>query len=223
MAARGLRVEREIDFTTARRPVSERARLASQSVTSVPEILTFRQDDLPEGLRRQVLALHRQAWPSIGERRSGPMHDPALRPVSMTLVAAGRVLAALDILSKEIEHGGARYAASGLSTVVTDEAVRGRGHGRRLVVAAREAIAASGADVGIFTCDRPLAPFYESAGWTVLPGTVLVGGTAEEPFPSDQWDKVTLARFFSARAQDASAQFAGARIALYPGPIDKLW
>ena len=69
-----------------------------------------------------------------------------------------------------------------------------------LVVAAREAIAASGADVGIFTCDRPLAPFYESAGWTVLPGTVLVGGTAEEPFPSDQWDKVTLARFFSARA-----------------------
>ena len=115
----------------------------------------------------------------------------------MTLVADGRVLAALDILSKEIEHAGERYAASGLSTVVTDEAVRGRGHGRQLVSAAREAIAASGADLGIFTCDRPLGPFYESAGWAVIPGAVLVGGTPEEPFPSDQWDKVTLAAFFS--------------------------
>jgi GNAT superfamily N-acetyltransferase len=192
-------------------------------VTSGPEILTYAQDDLPVELRDQVLALHRQAWPAIGEREPRPMHDPALRPVSMTLVADGRVLAALDILSKEIEHAGERYAASGLSTVVTDEAQRGRGYGRRLVVAAREAIAASGADLGIFTCDRPLGPFYESAGWAILPGAVLVGGTPEEPFPSDQWDKVTLARFFSARAQRAAGQFAGARIALYPGSIDKLW
>lgn len=192
-------------------------------MTSSPEILVYPQDDLPEPLRDQVLALHRQAWPSIGEREPGPIHDPALRPVSMTLVADGRVLAALDILSKEIEHAGGRYAASGLSTVVTDEALRGRGYGQRLVVAAREAIEASGADLGIFTCDRPLGPFYESAGWTVLPGTVLVGGTPEEPFPSDQWDKVTLARFFSARARRAAGTFAGARIALYPGSIDKLW
>ena len=198
--------------------------LASRAMTSAPEILTYAQDDLPGELRDQVLALHRQAWPSIGEREPGPIHDAALRPVSMTLVADGRVLAALDILSKEIEHAGERYAASGLSTVVTDEGERGRGYGRRLVVAARETIAASGADLGIFTCDRALASFYESAGWSILAGTVLVGGaTPEEPFPSDQWDKVTLARFFSARAKRAAGQFAGARIALYPGAMDKLW
>ena len=89
--------------------------------------------------------------------------------------------------------------------------------------AAREAIAASGADLGIFTCDRPLGPFYESAGWAVIPGAVLVGGTPEEPFPSDQWDKVTLAAFFSAKARRGAASFAGARIGLYAGRIDKLW
>jgi GNAT superfamily N-acetyltransferase len=188
------------------------------------EVLSYAQDDLPAALRDQVLALHRQAWPPGGlERGGGPAHDPALRPRSLTLVAGGRVLAALDILSKEIEHAGERFAASGLSTVVTDEALRGRGHGRRLVAAAHETIAASGADLGIFTCDRPLGPFYESAGWTILPGTVLVGGTPEAPFPSDQWDKVTLASFFGARARAAAAHFAGARIALYPGSIDKLW
>ena len=127
------------------------------------------------------------------------------------------MLAALDILSKELEHAGERYAASGLSTVVTDEALRGRGHGGRLVAAAHARIAASGADLGIFTCDRPLGPFYESAGWTLLPGTVLVGGTPEAPFPSDQWDKVTLASFFSPRVRQAAERFVGARIGLYPG------
>ncbi len=187
-------------------------------------ILVHAQDDLPAALLDQIRALDQQAWPGdAGAPVRAPRHDPALRPVSMTLVADGRVLAALDILTKEIEHAGERYAASGLSTVVTDESVRGRGHGRQLVSAAREAIAASGADLGIFTCDRPLGPFYESAGWAVLPGAVLVGGTPDDPFPSDQWDKVTLAAFFSAKAQRGAGSFAGARIGLYPGTIDKLW
>ena len=92
---------------------------------------------MPRALREQVLALHDQAW----RRSDGAGHDPALRPLSLLLVEGGRVLSALDILSKEIEHAGERYAASGLSTVVTDEALRGRGHGRALVSAAREQIA----------------------------------------------------------------------------------
>ncbi len=129
-----------------------------------------------------MLALHRQAWPT--SRTAG--HDPALHPLSLLLVADGRVLSALDILSKEIEHAGERYAARGLSTVVTDEALRGRGHGRRSWSAARERIAAGGADLGLFTCDRSLGPFYESAGWSIVPGAVLVGGTPDDPFPSDQ-------------------------------------
>ena len=193
---------------------------------SAPEIFTWPQDDVPYDLRGQVRALHDQAWPPDPDappRRSSAGHDPALRPLEVLLVEDGRVLAALDILSKELEHAGERYAASGLSTVVTDEALRGRGHGHRLVSAARELIAASGADLGIFTCDRPLGPFYEAAGWTILPGAVLIGGTPGDPFPSDQWDKVTLASFFSAHAQRHADDFAGARIGLYPGIIDRLW
>ena len=190
------------------------------------EILTWPQDDVPGDLRTQVNALHDQAWPrdpGAPERRSAAGHDPALAPLSMLLVADGRVLAALDILSKELEHAGERYAASGLSTVVTDEALRGRGYGGRLVRAAYETVAASGADLGIFTCDRPLGPFYGSAGWAILPGTVLVGGTPRDPFPSDQWDKVTLAAFFSERARRNAGDFSDARIGLYPGTIDRLW
>jgi aminoglycoside 2'-N-acetyltransferase I len=141
-------------------------------------IESFPEAEVPPGLRLQVLALQRQAWPREGPLRLCATHDPALQPVSLLLVEDGRVLAALDVLSKRIAHRGQEYAASGLSTVVTDAALRRRGYGRTLVEAGREAIEASGADVGLFTCDRPLQAFYQAAGWQLLPGTVLVGGTA---------------------------------------------
>lgn len=186
-------------------------------------IFSAPEADVPTDLRAQVLALQRQAWPDDEPARIAPTHDPALRPLSLLLVDGDRVVAALDILSKELVHNGERFAASGLSTVVTDERLRGHGHGHRLVAAARETIEASGADLGIFTCDSHLRSFYERAGWDVLPGTVLVGGTPDAPFPSDRFDKVTIGKLFSARALAHGESFVGARVELYPGTIDRLW
>lgn len=188
-----------------------------------PRIVSFPEAAVPLELRAQVLAQQGEAWPGWEGTERWPTHDPVLRPVVMILLDGGRVRSSLAILSKEITHAGHRLAAAGLSTVVTGEADRGRGYGRRLVVAGREAIERSGADLGIFTCDRPLQRFYETAGWQLLPGTVLVGGTREAPFPSDQFDKVTIACFFSPRAQELAGTFAGSRVELYPGDIDKLW
>lgn len=84
---------------------------------------------------------------------------------------------------------------------------------------------ALGVDVGLFTCDRPLQPFYEACGWEPLPGPILVGGTPDQPFPSDQpgFDKVTLGCFFSQRAVEARSHFLNARVILHSGDIDKLW
>jgi hypothetical protein len=84
-------------------------------------------------------------------------------------------------------------------------------------------MATSGADPGIFTCDRPLQAFYERTGWRALPHTVLVGGTPAAPFPSDQFEKVTMGCFFSARARASAEMFIGCRVELYPGEIDRLW
>lgn len=183
-----------------------------------PVILTFPELDTPAPLRTQVLDLIAEAWPPYGFTG----HDPLLHPVSMLLVDDGAVLATLDILTKTLTHAGRGYRAGGLSTVATRKAARGHGHGRRLVAAAREAMATS-LDLGLFTCDRPLQAFYESAGWSHLPGTVLVGGTPEAPFPSDHpgFDKVTMAAFFTPGI-DRQA-FEQTRINLHPGTIDKLW
>jgi len=189
----------------------------------VTRVLTFAQHAVPPALQAQIVALHDQAWPrSAGEPSTS--HDPALRPVTMLLVDdREHVLASLAILSKDLRHDGQSYAASGLSAVVTDQSHRNRGYGHRLVAAAREQIVARGADLGIFTCDRALAAFYRRAGWHILPGTVLIGGTAQDPLPSDRFDKVVLADLFTDHAREHAASFDHARIELYPGGIDKLW
>ena len=183
------------------------------------QLLCYPEAEVPEPLRRQVLRLRAQAWPPDGE----DFHDPALRPLSMLLVSEGVLRSALDVLSTTIVHCGSTYAVSGLSTVVTDRAYRGAGYGRQLVTAAKSLIANTGADLGLFTCDRPLQSFYESAGWTTLADAVLIGGTRQDPFPSDQFDKVTMAAFFSELAIGNAGQFEHSRIELYPGDIDKLW
>lgn len=187
------------------------------------ETLSWPQAEVPEPIRLQVSLLLDQMGPPGGRMSTGPHHDPALRPRCMALLDDGQVLAALYILSKELDHGGHRYAASGLSTVVTDRAVRRRGHGRRLIVAARKTMGTTGADLAIFTCDAPLAPFYQSGGYQLLPGTVLVGGVPDDPLPSDRFGKVTLWHPFSRRVATNSSDFRGATVHLYPGTIDRLW
>jgi aminoglycoside 2'-N-acetyltransferase I len=187
--------------------------------TTEPWIASYPQAELPAELRAEQLRLHRQAWPDSDDAG----HDPRLDPLAMLLLDGDTALATLDILSKQIEHHGQKYAASGLSAVVTDQARRNQGHGVRLVRAARQKMAELGRDLGIFTCDTELAGFYLRAGWHLLPGTVLIGGTAEEPFPSDQFDKVTLGSLFTRHARHHAADFEHARIGLYPGAIDRLW
>jgi len=135
----------------------------------------------------------------------------------------GRVVSSLAILSKEIAHAAARFAVSGLSSVVTDAKHRGRGYGHMLVVAGREAIRAGGADLGIFTCDEPLLAFYQRAGWELLAGSALIGGTPQTPLPSNLFAKVVVAAFFTEHGLLHAESFRGARIEVYPGEIDRLW
>jgi len=187
-------------------------------------VLSFPEAETPPALREQVVALQDEEWPSASGAPSG--HDPMLRPTSLLLVDDdGCVVASLDVLSKPVRHAGRDYRASGLSAVVTRRDRRGLGHGRTLVLAATETIATSGVDVGLFTCDRPLRAFYAAAGWDLLPGAVIVGGTPSAPLPSDgpEFDKVTMAQFFTSHAQRHRDEFANSRIELYPGEIDRLW
>lgn len=191
--------------------------------------------DLPAGLAAQVAALEAQAWPG-----AAPGHDPALHPKTVLLLEEdGSVLASLALLHKPVRLADGRtYRAAGLSGVVTRADARGRGHGARLVAAARAELAADPAvDLALFSCDRDLVPFYGAAGFEVLPGTVLVGGTPRDPLATDApgFDKTVLAAFFTGAGAGAGAgddegrtdqvrtAFTGIRVPLYPGTVDRLW
>ncbi|MFD3871309.1 hypothetical protein [Streptomyces sp. NPDC058623] len=80
-------------------------------------------------------------------------------------------------------------------------------------------------DLALFSCDRPLVPFYEGAGFDPLPGTVLVGGTPDDPLCSDApgFDKTVLAAFFTADPDADRAALSGTRVPLHPGRVDRLW
>ncbi|MCP3758092.1 GNAT family N-acetyltransferase [Streptomyces sp. TBY4] len=187
-------------------------------------------EELPAGLAAQVAELEARAWPG-----SSPGHDPELRPRTVLLLDAdGRVASSLALLYKPVRLADGRtYRAAGLSAVVTRDGVRGRGYGSRLVAAARAVLAADPeVDLALFSCDPELVPFYRAAGFEVLPGTVLVGGTPAEPLATDApgLDKTVLGAFFGegrtdgeGRADRVRAAFTCIRVPLYPGTIDRLW
>ncbi|MFD9358532.1 GNAT family N-acetyltransferase [Streptomyces sp. NPDC060031] len=191
-------------------------------MTTGVTIEAYEADALPAGLAAQVAALEAHAWPGAGAG-----HDPALTPRAMVLLdGSGAVAASLALLYKPVPLAGRTYRAAGLSSVVTRASARGRGYGGLLVAAARASLAADPAvDVALFSCDRELTPFYEAAGFTALPGAVLVGGTPQAPLATDEpgFDKSVLAAFFTADPAADRAVFTGARIPLHPGTVDRLW
>ncbi len=187
----------------------------------------FPETQTPVRWREQIRQIHQTQWPPSEQDRALDLdgHDPELRPWSMLVIDDDTVVCSLDVLFKEITHAGHELTAAGLSAVVTPPVHRRKGYGRILVTRAREVLPTMGVDLGLFTCDRELGAFYNQCGWQTLSRTILVGGTPDEPFPSDQpgFDKITLGAFFTPAALEARESLIGARIMLYTGGIDKLW
>lgn len=181
------------------------------------ELLVFPQDEVPPPLKTQVLMILEHPWPSgrtVEERLTKPLHDPRSSPVCMLLVEEREVLSYLAVSTRAIEHAAVRYLASGLGSVATHPDHLRRGHGARLVSAAKARIEASDADFGIFTCDPPLVPFYTGQGWTWMPSTVVIGGTRAQPFRADGLGKHTLMTFCSDQARAHQGDFENADVYL---------
>ena len=179
------------------------------------ELRTYPDDTLPPDLDARVLALLQSEYPALfvaGVPRS--LNDPRTNPTLMVLLDGEEVVSYLAIPSTTIRQAGTAYKAYGLSSVITNPSYRRQGYGHRIVTAARDFIAASDADIGVFTCDPPLAGFYARCGWTLMEGTWLVGGTREKPFPSNDLGKCTFMEFFSEKARAHRADFEGVPIYL---------
>jgi aminoglycoside 2'-N-acetyltransferase I len=183
----------------------------------VPRLFTCSEAELGAELKSRVIALLATAWPderSLAEQLRAPLHNPNQHPRYVMLIDGDDVLSYLVIPSTVIHLGDCEYRAAGLSAVITDPRQRGRGYGQQLVTAARDMIASSDADIGVFTCDPPLVDFYVRCGWTLMECTSVFGGTRARPFAADALGKRTLMEFCSARAKQHRQGFEDAALYL---------
>lgn len=121
--------------------------------------LTYPQDQLPARLKCQILAFLRINYPEgfTGVNRLRDwISSPDTHPVSIMLVEAGILISHTEVLWKELEHGGQRYKAYGLSGVFTYPAFRGQGYGQQIVELGTAYIDASDGDQ-IDICHHTLA------------------------------------------------------------------
>ena len=178
--------------------------------TTSDEIHAIPYNRAHEPLRRDIALLQYRAAPTAGPPPSDPIppeHDPVLEALSFYLMAENRVVSYAAVVHKQIAHGDDTFWIAGLSCVATDPDYQGRGLGTRTVGAATRYIEHSTIDIGIFTCDPPLARFYARAGaWPVAPEVILIGSRHAEALNSVSLQKVVLMRLFSAKAQAAANQ-----------------
>jgi GNAT superfamily N-acetyltransferase len=193
-------------------------RMAAPRHTSPNEIHAIPYNCAREALRRDIALLHYRVTPTAGPPPGGampPKHDPMLDALSFYLVVDRRVVSYAAVVHKQITHDHETFWIAGLSSVATDPDYQGRGFGSRIVGAATRYIEHSTTDIGIFTCDPPLAGFYAQAGaWPVVPDVIVIGSHQEGALSSISLRKVVLMRLFSAKAHATAPRLRQTTIVL---------
>ncbi|GHO85898.1 GNAT family N-acetyltransferase [Dictyobacter formicarum] len=189
-------------------------------------MLQFLQEDCPQTVRAQIIAMMQREWPqAFAGKSDGEIAWPdnlATQPTSFVLLADHTVICHVAVPWKIIQHEGESYKVFGLNEVMTRPAYRHQGLGLRLVKGAADFIEQSEADLSIFTCQPPLVSFYHQGGWEQASHTNLIGGTREKPFRSNTLGLATMIRFFSPRARQHRSDFTRADVYLELGE-NMLW
>jgi len=188
------------------------------------ELSRHRQADCPAQIRDQIVVLLKEQWPHTfrDDEPEWPSESPGLNPISVVLTTDGIVICHAAVSRKTISHVGRQYLVFGLSAMVTAAPYRRLGFGRRVLENATRYMQQQSADFGVFTCDEGLKSFYNWGGWEVASRSSLVGGTRENPLPSESLGKITLIQLFSPRARAARQAILSTPIQIELGE-GKLW
>jgi GNAT superfamily N-acetyltransferase len=188
------------------------------------QLFQYPQGNCPKDISTQIVELLRAEWPNTFKQAGPdwPTESAELKPTSIVLVDNGVVISHAAVLRKTINHCAENYLAFGLGSVVTRQSLRRRGFGRRIVEHATHYMKQEDADLGVFTCDSHLAAFYVFGGWEVTLSSPLVGGTIEEPLPSERVGKLTIIQLFSEKAKKLREKILSRPITIELGK-GKLW
>lgn len=181
----------------------------------MPLVHTVQYNDARDGLRRQIASLLGVVY--SGEPSVEPPlldHDLSLAATSFYVLDGERVVSYAAVVHLAIRHGGEDWALAGLSAVATAPDFRGRGLATAVVAAATEHIVHGSADVGLFTCDPPLARLYERAGWPIAADLRVIGSLDAAALTSDALGKVVFMWLVSERARTAANRLLAGTIDL---------
>jgi aminoglycoside 2'-N-acetyltransferase I len=151
--------------------------------------LIYPQKEIPPRLKIQILSFLRIMWPKgfVGKYRLRDwISGEDVNGISIMLVEKGILISHAEVVWKYLDHAGKTYKTYGLSGVFTYPDFRGQGYGRRIVEKGTDYILHSGADIGMFHCDKPLKKFYEKYGWSSMETAVTYIGPKEDPVISGE-------------------------------------
>lgn len=187
------------------------------------KIVQYPQMDAAATLALHIQNLLALSWPAKeGKKGVQRWPDSPWHKTSFVLMKQNCVVAHAAVVEKEIVLAGETYRVGGISEVTVHPAQRGNGLALLLLKEAYEYCEAGGYDVSLFSCKPELVSMYSKVGWHPVPSLCLVGGSLEKPFRGDSLGIITMAAFFSTKAQRHRADFLTGDIVLELGE-GKLW
>lgn len=140
--------------------------------------------------------------------------EAARVPIAYTLLKTpeGALIGGCYWIEREIRVGQAPRRVAGLSGVLVEEGWRGRGLGKRLVLAASEWARGAGYAAGVLFCGEAVRDFYDKCGWSALSGPVTVRrhGEAATLWPGNILMAIALAGPGAIECWDAAPLDVGA-------------
>ncbi|MDW5418155.1 GNAT family N-acetyltransferase [Iodobacter sp. CM08] len=185
-------------------------------ISDLVSIVPYQQTS--EQVRRDIAMLMHRVWPDQSPPSMDEVvpdeHNPVFDALSCFVYRDNRLLSYAAVLHLTLNHAGQTFCMAALSCVATDPTYQRQGLSRLVVNAATRWIENSLIDIGLFTCDPPLAMFYAKAGWPTVLDVALIGSQDAGALSSKELGKVVLLRLLSKHAHEHATAFTGTTISL---------
>ena len=182
-------------------------RCHSPCLNAMPRLSEYRGDQLPNGIKLQILSFIRIEWPG-GFSGPNQFRDWISReeqhPVHCVLIENDILISHAAVLWKSLEHGGESSKVFGLSGVFTYPSLRRQGYGHQVVKAGTRLIRRSDGDLAMLWCDPALEQFYGAHGWIPMMQAVTLMGAREDPTENEE---LLMMLFLSKKGKEKRPSF----------------
>jgi len=171
------------------------------------EVNIYKENELPESLKWQILSFIRAIWPegfyNENEYRDW-IHGKDQHAVHFVIEKNKLLISYAGVVWKELEHAGGKYKTYGLSGVFTYPSFRGKGYGLKVIKEAKLYMEKQDGDIALFPSQT--TGFYEKAGFIRIAGAKILEG--DPKLPKEHEEKNIYMLFISEKGKSHKNDFA---------------